>query len=122
MMFSQFWSIYPSRHGRKVGKALCKAVVDRMTYVDQELLLSAVKHYEIACRPHDGAFIPLPRDPIRFLKQDWWRDWVDKPEVKTVKSAITQPTPSVPGISMHEALAEWPEGLAKLQRVIGKHP
>ena len=76
-MFNQFWAHYPARNRRKVGKAQCKVLVDQMSDSDQELLVNAAKHYAIACRPHADEFVPAPRDPIRFLKQDWWRDWVD---------------------------------------------
>ncbi len=117
-MFDQFWLLYPSRHGRKVGKALCLAVFQRLPHEDQLLVLKAAAQYAEASKPKADAFVPLPRDPIRFLKQDWWRDWVDRPEVKNVKPIITPPTPSVPGISMHEALQDWPEGLAKLRKML----
>jgi hypothetical protein len=67
-------------------------------------------------------FVPEPRDPIRFLKQDWWRDWVDRPTMTSPKPPLTPPTPSVPGISMREALQDWPEGLAKLERILTHGP
>ena len=76
-LFETFWSHYPARNRRKVGKTQCKVLVDQLSDSDQELLVSAAKHYAIACRPRADEFVPAPRDPIRFLKQDWWRDWVD---------------------------------------------
>lgn len=80
-MFDEFWKAYPRRNGRPlVGKAQCKQVVDAMDDSDQELLLTACKHYAKACRPRAGEFVPDPRDPIRFLKKDWWRDWLDMPK------------------------------------------
>ena len=44
--------------------------------------MQAAKHYAKASKPKtDGSFTPEARDLIRFLKQDWWKDWVQGPAV-----------------------------------------
>ncbi len=121
-IFEDFWAAYPARHGRKLGKALCLSIFKKLPHEDQLLVLKAAAQYAEASKPKADAFVPLPRDPIRFLKQDWWRDWVDRPEVKAVKPLITPPTPQGPGVSMREALQDWPEGLAKLERILTHGP
>lgn len=77
-LFEQFWAAYPARNGRpKVGKGLCEAKFKELDDADQQACITAAKAYAKASKPRpDDAFVPEPRDPIRFLKQDWWRDWV----------------------------------------------
>jgi len=116
-MFETFWKLYPARHGRKLGKALCLKLFVALSPEDQALVLHAAQHYAQASQPKGEEFVPLPRDPIRFLKADWWRDWVEGPPAKAV-APLTPTAPIGSGISMHEAFEDWPEGLAKLQRFL----
>jgi len=82
-LFEMFWSHYPARHGRpKCGKAPCLLLFRELEESEQADCVQAAKHYAKASKPRaDGSFVPEPRDPIRFLKQDWWRDWVQGPAV-----------------------------------------
>lgn len=82
-LFEQFWSHYPSRQGRpKVGKQPCLLLFRELEESEQAECVQAAKHYAKASKPKsDGAFTPEARDPIRFLKQDWWKDWVQGPAV-----------------------------------------
>ncbi len=121
-MFDDFWKAYPARHGRKLGKALCLKIFEKLPHEDQVLVLKAAIQYAAASKPKADEFVPLPRDPIRFLKQDWWRDWVETTQKPQLKPIITPPRPIVQGVSMREALAEWPEGLAKLERILAHGP
>ena len=77
-LFEQFWSHYPARNGRpKVGKQPCLLLFRELEESEQAECVQAAKHYAKASKPKaDGSFTPEARDPIRFLKQDWWRDWV----------------------------------------------
>lgn len=80
-MFDQFWQAYPARNGRpKVGKAVCIRLFSELSDEDQALLVRAAKHYAKACKPKEGEFVPDPRDPERFIKKDWWRDWLELPK------------------------------------------
>ena len=76
-MFEQFWSVYPARNRRKLGKAQCHPFFEALSEDDQTACIQAAKHYAKACQPRADEFVPAPRDPIRFLKHDWWRDWID---------------------------------------------
>jgi hypothetical protein len=79
-LFDQFWREYPSRKGRpKVGKALCAKLFAEMNADDQVLAIQAAKAYAKASQPRGDEFVPEPRDPERFLKRDWWRDWLEVP-------------------------------------------
>jgi len=82
-LFEQFWSHYPARNGRpKVGKQPCLLLFRELEESEQADCVQAAKHYAKASKPKsDGSFVPEPRDPIRFLRQDWWRDWVEGPAV-----------------------------------------
>jgi hypothetical protein len=80
IVFEQFWAAYPARKSRpKVGKAVCLALFAQYDDETQALIVQAAKAYAKASKPRDGEFVPDPRDPERFLKKDWWRDWLDVP-------------------------------------------
>jgi phage replication O-like protein O len=70
--FETFWKTYPSRNGRKVGK---KAAYEHFCKVPEgeiEDLLKAVENYASECKPG------FAKDAERFLKKDFWKDWVKK--------------------------------------------
>ena len=110
--FEQFWSAYPARHGRpKVGKQACLLLFRDMTEAEQAECIQAAKHYAKASKPRaDGSFVPEPRDPIRFLKQDWWRDWVQGPAVvcafRCVPACEQEGEPEQDVCSFHRAYRE----------------
>ena len=81
--WEQFKSHYPRRNGRPlVGQAFAKRLFLELDEAEQADCVQAAKHYAKASKPKaDGSFTPEARDPIRFLKQDWWRDWVQGPAV-----------------------------------------
>lgn len=83
-LWEQFWSHYPARNGRpKVGKQPTLLLFRELDKSEQADCVQAAKHYSNASKPRsDGSFVPEPRDPIRFLRQDWWRDWVEGPAVQ----------------------------------------
>lgn len=71
-----FWTLYPKRHGVKVGKS---KTFDRIKAVvkvkDYDNLMVAVKHYVESKLVKDG----YARDAERFIKNDYWVDWIEKP-------------------------------------------
>lgn len=83
-LFEQFWSHFPRRHGRPlVGKQACLVLFRLLDEAAQAQCVQAAKYYAKASKPRsDGSFVPEPRDPIRFLKQDWWQDWQEGPAVQ----------------------------------------
>lgn len=80
-LFEQFWSHFPARHGRpKVGKQKTLELFRLLDEAEQADAVIAAKHYAKASKPRgDGVFVPEPRDPERFLRGDWYRDWLDIP-------------------------------------------
>lgn len=81
--FEIFWRLYPQRNGRKMGKIETAELFAKLSADDQLLCCRAAgayaQYYKNPTNP--GEFRPEPRDPVRFLKKDWWRDWL-VPETK----------------------------------------
>ena len=75
-LFDKFWEIYPSRNGRKVTKKESLQCFKEQFKSESKiaLLLQATENYSKSCK--EG----FAKDPIRFLKKDFWRDWLEKPE------------------------------------------
>ena len=72
-IFEEFWSKYPPRGGRKVGK---KTAYERFKKLDEEdipRLMEATNNYRISERVKQG----FARDAIRFLQADYWKDWLE---------------------------------------------
>lgn len=68
--FIRFWDLYPSRNDRKAGKAEAKVLFGKLPHDDVPSVMKAVENYRDEC----GDFA---KDPARFLKKDFWRDFVD---------------------------------------------
>lgn len=80
--FEQWWEIYPARKGVKAGK---EAALDEFKKAirseeDFQQLLKATERYKT---------VEFPKDGERFLKKNYWRDWIP-PTVKDIKPG--QPT------------------------------
>lgn len=116
-MFEQFWSVYPARNRRKLGKAQCKPLFEQLRDEDQELCVRAAKNYAKGCQPKADEFVPPPRDPIRFLKHDWWRDWLDDAVVLCCDFRMTPPCeqPVQPGQTACEFHVAYRAKLARLK-------
>lgn len=70
--FLDFWKIYPTRKGRKVGKKKTKERFKQIKAEEISLILGATKNYAESTQAKDG----YAKDPERFLKDDYWRDWI----------------------------------------------
>lgn len=75
--FDDFWRIYPSRNGRKVGKAETFKKFCQLKEVDLPLIVQAARNYSTSEDVKNGIGI---RDPKRFLKDNYWRDWIEPSE------------------------------------------
>lgn len=72
--FTRFWKAYPlNPSGRRPGKAKTLALALRVPEADRELLALAAANYAKDC----GEFV---RHPERFVRDDFWRDYIGKPE------------------------------------------
>lgn len=77
---TQFWELYPSRNGKKVGKGETGKRFMQLSEEEQEKAIVAVTNY--------AASNPYPVDPIRFFKSreypdGLWREWIS-PDIQTL--------------------------------------
>jgi hypothetical protein len=82
--FERFWSAYPPRKGRKVGKAEARIAFAKVNASEIEILIRAAGNYAEHCRTKDD----FPKDAKRFIscgrgsKVEPWRDWVEVEKVE----------------------------------------
>ncbi len=84
--FDEFWKLYPTRKGRKLGKKKALEYFKKVKQEDYLLLLEATKNYAESQASKEG----FARDPHRFIKDDYWMDLISKP--KTIVSPKLQTT------------------------------
>lgn len=72
--FDAFWKRYPARNGRKIGKGECWEKWKTYTPRQREQILRALDGY---VKFLADAQTQLARDPIRFLRRDWWQSFLD---------------------------------------------
>ncbi len=96
LKFAEFWSLYPPRDGRKLGKLQAEVEFAKLSESEQDRVLVAVKHY--------AASGQIPKDAVRWLRKPPrgagdppWLDWVDD-------AAGDPPRSKVP---TDEELASW---------------
>lgn len=70
--FDDFWQAYPARDGRKRGKAKCQKLYANVPKSDRPLVVVAAKNYAVSGEVSRG----FAKDPERFFRDDWWRDWL----------------------------------------------
>lgn len=83
--FLKFWEYYPKRNGKKVGKQTAGRIFKKIPAEELDRVIRNAINY--------GKTTDLPKDPERFLKNDFWKDW-DQPGWKPKE----QKTESGPGI------------------------
>lgn len=69
--FEIFWETYPARRGKKVGKKTAFYHFQKIPLESIDRVIANAKNY--------GVGNELPKDPERFLKNDFWMDW-DEPQ------------------------------------------
>ncbi len=65
--FNQFWDAYPARNGKKAGKQEAKDKFFTLKESDYQEIIQNAKNY--------GINNEYPKDPARFLKNSFWKDW-----------------------------------------------
>lgn len=89
--FEAFWSAYPTRGGRKRGKRKCLGIWRQaIRQTERQPLVEAARNYAASDESTRG----YARDPERFLRAEWWRDWV--PTLATLPPPPPAPVPDVP--------------------------
>ena len=72
--FDEFWKVYPSRNGRKLEKDESLKAFIRIRREEFENVVWAAKNYAESKDVQNGIGI---RNPKRFLKDNYWKEWVD---------------------------------------------
>lgn len=92
--FDRFWEQYPTRNGKKLGKANAKRQWDRLGYIAKQENLRAVVNY--------AASGVLPKDPERWLRDHCYLDWLEPATPESPR----QRSRSASRAAIHAALAE----------------
>lgn len=74
--FPVFWGMYPLRNGKRVGKKIAMDKWGKLKLPEKRLCLRAVMNYKNA----RGDNSPYVMDAQRFLANEYWKDWVEKPD------------------------------------------
>lgn len=85
--FTTFWKAYPAREGKRRGKATAFKLWKAIHPDERALLQTATEHYAASKEARDG----FAKDPERFFKADWWRDWIEPPEPPAHRSRVVTP-------------------------------
>lgn len=72
--FDALWGKYPARNGSRGPKQEAAAAFARIAEADWPDLARALDNYRAVCSGPDAR---LPKDACRFLKDGYWRDYVD---------------------------------------------
>ena len=84
--FEVFWSAYPRRNGKRVGKAKALAKWKTLSLEHKRAAYRACQHYAAAIA--SGATIA--RDPERFLANSYFEDWLDGPGEVDRKPSVAE--------------------------------
>jgi hypothetical protein len=79
--FERWWSTYPQRNGRKVGKKEASCQFKKINKEQWNELKTATVNYSKECNG-------FPKDAERFLKNDFWKDYINKADNPKTGSMI----------------------------------
>lgn len=71
--FENFWTAYPNRNGKKVGKRAAFDLFQHLDNGDRELIIKAAGHYAASSQAQGN----FAKDAERFFRKDFWRDWLE---------------------------------------------
>lgn len=69
--FDHFWSAYPERHGKKLGKGKCQQRWVKIALADRRNAFRGAVNYAKAVADH----LTIAKDPERYLRDRVWEDW-----------------------------------------------
>lgn len=72
--FEELWKIYPSRNGIKVEKRAAYLRFKKIKTHELSHLKKAIENYAASDEARRG----IVRDMMRFLKDDFWPQWINK--------------------------------------------
>jgi hypothetical protein len=78
--FEKWWKLYPARKGIKAGKEAALEEFEKAIRSEEDFdkLMRATERYQS---------VELPKDGERFLKKNYWKDWMP-PSPKDVKPGV----------------------------------
>ena len=88
--FEDFWDAYPTRHGKKIGKAKAETAWKKLTDAQRTSAMTAVSNYRHAC----DADLTLAKDAERWLRGTCYYDWLEPATV--AKDVVSVTTPAQP--------------------------
>lgn len=71
--FDDFWTAYPTRKGKRLGKKQSMEFWKKMSDEQRQAAIVGVKHYGEWCRRTDT----YPKDPIRFLRDETYLEFAE---------------------------------------------
>lgn len=102
VVFEEFWKAYPNRNGKKVGKEKTARLFAFLSADDQQACIEAARHYGRSERACNG----YVKDPERFFRDGFWKDWLTPEAVLTAK--LNSPTiPAYPPSNDPIGRANW---------------
>lgn len=90
--FDEFWSQYPKRNDRKVGKREAETKWRKIRPSDLEAIMCGLRHYRIACDRGET----LAKDPHRWLAGRYWEDYQEPPTQHAVAAGVGARNGSTP--------------------------
>lgn len=75
-LFETFWNAHPKRNDKRSGKQPTKKKFIKLSKPDQEQCCINAKNYNLHCETTGQ----IARDPVRFFKDDFWKEWEEAPE------------------------------------------
>ncbi len=99
--FSEFWSAYPTRNGKRLGRGLCEKRWKAMALEAKRAAWRGARNYALAV----GDGLTIAKDPDRWLRDKCWEDW-QEPATSSKLSApayVEQPSgyDSVTGLPIY---------------------
>jgi hypothetical protein len=89
-----FWNPFPKRNGQpKPDRAKCLAKWRKYPEATRALIRQALPNYIAICGGPQGRF---PKDPITWLNQNAWNDYLEKPDQSKPHQDGSAPKPSTP--------------------------
>jgi hypothetical protein len=89
--FEEFWLAYPARDGRRRGKGEAFALWRQVRADERPSVLEAAKQYAASSEALRG----FARDPVRFFKKNWWREWIPTLAIHAPAPPVVKP-PEIP--------------------------
>jgi hypothetical protein len=69
--FEEFWTVYPKRNGKRLGRGKCEAIWSKLTMPERFAAYRAAQNYAAAVE----ADLTFAKDPERFLRPQVIADW-----------------------------------------------